>query len=244
MASTRLETNFMRLLNRCEAMAADRNRNDWRLEKYVGALQEKLTDLRGAPCKPSQETLTEYTRKVELLKGLIEAEKLTSASDKAFAADQLPSSSLSGDGSHSKELLLQTKAKYHNQMRDELLGRIDDKPSENGVRQRNVPDSEDLDTVLAHHNQMQEKIAEEMSLLARNLKANVTAAGKIVQDDNKRLAESNKVADSNYAKLKVESERLEVHTKKSCNWTLWIMLSLVCFTFIWMVLFIRLFPKR
>jgi hypothetical protein len=32
---------------------------------------------------------------------------------------------------------------------------------------------------------MQEKIAEEMTLLARSLKANVTAAGKIVQDDNK-----------------------------------------------------------
>jgi hypothetical protein len=33
---------------------------------------------------------------------------------------------VTGDGSHSKELLLQTKAKYQNQMRDELLGRIDD----------------------------------------------------------------------------------------------------------------------
>jgi SNARE protein 1 len=51
--------------------------------QYVGVLQEQLTELRGAPCKPTQETLTEYTRKVELLKGLIEAEKLVSRTTRA-----------------------------------------------------------------------------------------------------------------------------------------------------------------
>lgn len=50
-------------------------------------------------------------------------------------------------------------------------------------------------------------------------------------------------ADMNFEKLKTESERLEQHAKKSVNWLLWLMLILVSFTFISMILFIRLFPR-
>lgn len=50
-------------------------------------------------------------------------------------------------------------------------------------------------------------------------------------------------ADQNFEKLKTESERLEQHTKKSVNWLLWLMLILVSFTFISMILFIRIFPR-
>jgi SNARE protein 1 len=50
-------------------------------------------------------------------------------------------------------------------------------------------------------------------------------------------------ADVNFDKLKTESERLEQHTKKAVNWFLWIMLFLVSFTFISMILFIRIFPR-
>lgn len=50
-------------------------------------------------------------------------------------------------------------------------------------------------------------------------------------------------ADLNFEKLKTESERLEQHTKKSVNWLLWLMLILVSFTFISMILFIRIFPR-
>lgn len=44
---------------------------------------------------------------------------------------------------------------------------------------------EDLDTVLKYHHNMQERLAEEMVQLARDLKENARVAGKIVQDDNK-----------------------------------------------------------
>ena len=44
---------------------------------------------------------------------------------------------------------------------------------------------EDLDAVLKHHHGMQEKLAEEMVHLARNLKETARAAGKVVQQDNK-----------------------------------------------------------
>lgn len=57
------------------------------------------------------------------------------------------------------------------------------------------------------------------------------------------LSHSLRMADQNFEKLKDESDRLEQHAKKSVNWLLWIMLIVVCFIFISMILFIRIFPK-
>ena len=56
------------------------------------------------------------------------------------------------------------------------------------------------------------------------------------------LGESLRATDINYEKLKVESERLERHTKAP-NWWIWLMLAIVCMIFISMILFIRIFPK-
>ncbi len=59
-----------------------------------------------------------------------------------------------------------------------------------GLRQRKTDPEEDFDTVLKHHNQAQAKLAEEMVHLARNMKENAKAAGRIVREDNKVLVES------------------------------------------------------
>ncbi|MGH0156638.1 UNVERIFIED_CONTAM: hypothetical protein FKN15_032290 [Acipenser sinensis] len=101
----------------------------------------------------------------------------------------------------------------------------------------------ELDTVLQHHHNIQEKLAEEMLSLARNLKNNSLAAQNVIKLDNQTLTQSMRMADVNFEKLKTESERLEQHTKKSVNWLLWIMLIIVCFIFISMILFIRIFPR-
>ncbi|XP_074650776.1 vesicle transport protein USE1-like [Tubulanus polymorphus] len=246
---SRLEISFVRLLNSCINMASEKKTADWRLQKYIGTLQEKLAELRQSPSSPTQEELNEYNRKVEFLKGLLEIEKKATSVERAKAAEELPSSIsmvTSNITKQSKDLHNEARTRYQKEMRDELFSRIDDQQTNagGGVRQRKTQlPNDDLDSVLQHHSHMQEKIAEEMLHLASNMKATASAAGKIIQDDNRRLLESNQLADTNYAKLKVESDRLEVHTKKSCNWWLWIMLFMVCLTFIWMVIFIRLFPK-
>ncbi|PIO31597.1 hypothetical protein AB205_0178090 [Aquarana catesbeiana] len=90
---------------------------------------------------------------------------------------------------------------------------------------------------------MQEKLAEEMLRLTQNLKSNTLAAQNVIKQDNQTLSQSLKLADQNFEKLKTESDRLEQHAKKSVNWILWIMLIFVCFTFISMILFIRVFPR-
>ncbi|XP_021357609.1 vesicle transport protein USE1-like [Mizuhopecten yessoensis] len=122
--ATRLEINFNRLLARCETMAKDKTAWDWRLEKFITALQDQLSELKKSPCKPSQETLNDYNKKVDFLKGIIEAEKLPTTAEKALAADKLATISSSGTGNSvkSKELHLHTKARYQKDVRNELLG--------------------------------------------------------------------------------------------------------------------------
>jgi len=48
-----------------------------------------------------------------------------------------------------------------------------------------VNDDREVDELIRHHAEMQERIADEMVQLARNLKENVQASGRIVREDVK-----------------------------------------------------------
>ncbi|XP_032567833.1 vesicle transport protein USE1 [Chiroxiphia lanceolata] len=258
MAATRLELNLMRLLSRCEALAAERrDPEEWRLEKYVAALEDMLRELKKQSSKPAPELLNEYSRKVDFLKGLLEAEKLSSSTEKALANQFLAPGRTPTTAKErtpaTKTVHLQTKARCTGQMRSELLGTdplaINDSEELNirsgskGLQSDEKQSAVELDAVLQHHQDMQEKLAEEMLSLARSLKNNTLAAQNVIKQDNQTLSHSLRMADQNFEKLKDESDRLEQHTKKSVNWLLWIMLIVVCFIFISMILFIRIFPK-
>ncbi|XP_060934263.1 vesicle transport protein USE1 [Limanda limanda] len=254
--ASRLEINFIRLLSRCESIASEkRGEEEWRLEKYVGALEEMLVALRKSLSKPTGEVLTDYSRKVDFLKGLLEAEKLSSPTEKALANQFLAPGRMPTIANErmpaTKTVHIQTKARCTGEMRNELLGTVSsgNGTSETDLRnRRGLPLDErqsaaELDAVLQHHHNLQEKLAEDMLNLARNLKNNTMAAQNIIKQDNQVLSQSMRQADLNFEKLKTESERLEQHTKKSVNWLLWLMLVLVSFTFISMILFIRIFPR-
>ncbi|NXH15722.1 USE1 protein, partial [Bucco capensis] len=252
MAATRLELNLMRLLSRCEALAAERrDPEEWRLEKYVAALEGMLQELKQQASKPAPELLNEYSRKVDFLKGLLEAEKLTSSTEKALANQFLAPGRTPTTAKErtpaTKTVHLQTKARCTGKMRSELLGTVADfilpLCSCRGLAGEEKQSAVELDAVLQHHQDMQEKLAEEMLSLARSLKNNTLAAQNVIKQDNQTLSHSLRMADQNFEKLKDESDRLEQHAKKSVNWLLWLMLIVVCFIFISMILFIRIFPK-
>ncbi|CAN8201536.1 unnamed protein product [Coccothraustes coccothraustes] len=256
MAATRLELNLMRLLSRCEALAAERrDPEEWRLEKYVAALEDMLRELKKQSSKPAPELLNEYSRKVDFLKGLLEAEKLSSSTEKALANQFLAPGRTPTTAKErtpaTKTVHLQTKARCTGQMRSELLGTVRSvllllliyRLSCLGLTSDEKQSAVELDAVLQHHQDMQEKLAEEMLSLARSLKNNTLAAQNVIKQDNQTLSHSLRMADQNFEKLKDESDRLEQHAKKSVNWLLWIMLIVVCFIFISMILFIRIFPK-
>ncbi|NWY18363.1 USE1 protein, partial [Aphelocoma coerulescens] len=257
MAATRLELNLMRLLSRCEALAAERrDPEEWRLEKYVAALEDMLRELKKQSSKPAPELLNEYSRKVDFLKGLLEAEKLSSSMEKALANQFLAPGRTPTTAKErtpaTKTVHLQTKARCTGQMRSELLGTVrsvllllcccfTDCPG--CLASDEKQSAVELDAVLQHHQDMQEKLAEEMLSLARSLKNNTLAAQNVIKQDNQTLSHSLRMADQSFEKLKDESDRLEQHAKKSVDWLLWIMLIVVCFIFISMILFIRIFPK-
>ncbi|XP_040485016.1 vesicle transport protein USE1 [Ursus maritimus] len=258
MAASRLELNLVRLLCRCEAMAAEkRDPDEWRLEKYVGALEDMLQALKAQASKPASEVINEYSRKVDFLKGMLQAEKLTSASEKALANQFLAPGRVPTTAKErvpaTKTVHLQSRARYTSEMRSELLGTDSAGDPQLDLRKRTGaagprPGDEkqsaaELDLVLQRHQNLQEKLAEEMLGLARSLKTNTLAAQSVIKKDNQTLSHSLKMADQNLEKLKMESERLEQHAQKSVNWLLWAMLIVVCFIFISMILFIRIMPK-
>ncbi|XP_023563383.1 vesicle transport protein USE1 isoform X2 [Octodon degus] len=252
MAASRLELNLVRLLCRCEAMAAERrDPEEWRLDKYVGALEDMLQALRTQASRPAAEVLQEYARKVDFLRGLLQAEKLASSSEKALANQFLAPGRVPTTARErvpaTRTVHLQTRARYAGEMRQELLGTDSAGERELEVRKRR-PAAEkhsaaELDLALQRQQQLQEKLAEEMLGLARSLKTNTLAAQSVIKKDNQTLSHSLKMADQNLEKLKTESERLEQHAQKSVNWLLWAMLIVVCFIFISMILFIRIVPK-
>lgn len=258
-AASRLELNLVRLLCRCEAMASEkRDPDEWRLEKYVGALEDMLQALKAQASKPASEVLSEYSRKVDFLKGMLQAEKLASSSEKALANQFLAPGRVPTTARErvpaTKTVHLQSRARYTGEMRGELLGTDSADEPQPGVRKRSgvsgpssgneKPQSAaELDIVLQRQQHLQEKLAEEMLGLARSLKTNTLAAQNVIKMDNQTLTHSLKMADQNLEKLKSESERLEQHAQKSVNWLLWAMLVIVCFIFISMILFIRIMPK-
>ena len=62
---------------------------------------------------------------------------------------------------------------------------IGDTDTKDGLRQRKVSTEDDIDQVLKHHHQMQEKLAEEMLHMAKSMKDTAQRAGKIVREDTK-----------------------------------------------------------
>nr|XP_053631295.1 vesicle transport protein USE1-like [Cherax quadricarinatus] len=87
-------------------------------------------------------------------------------------------------------------------------------------------------------------MVEDMIIMTREWKEQSKIANKIIKKDIDVLEKSSKVADINREHLKVESNRLSEYNKRACNFWIWIMIIFVCFTFIGMVVFIRIFPKK
>lgn len=205
--------------------------------------------------------MNEYRKKVEFLKGLIETHKVKSPTEKLIASQQLvrplsqplnQTSQVDGKGGPSnkgQELLIKTKSQINREMRNELLGNDIDKKGLVGLRKRPTGDKREtkdgsIDTVLQHHQNMQENIAEEMIKMAQSLKHTSVRASNIIKEDSKTLENSTKLADNNFEKLRKESEGLEELTQTPCSMWLWIMIITVCVVFMWMIMFIRLFPKK
>lgn len=246
---SRVEIRLIRLLARCEEMASADNPADWRLENYVGTLEERLLEVQRLTGleKPKEDTIREYCRKIQFLKQLLETEKIPETAKKSLANQLLAPSKIRTipskvDSPTGKQIQIQASTRYGSEMRDELLR----KRKDDGTRQRNtagISNEKDADAILKLQQKMHEKIADEMVALTRNLKHNVSASNRVIKEDISVIDKSTKQTDSNYNRLQHESNRLESHLKHGTNWWLWISLVCVCVVFLFMIFFIRFFPK-
>ncbi|XP_053971659.1 vesicle transport protein USE1 [Hylaeus volcanicus] len=247
---SREEINVRRLLARCELMAKDDPHKDWKLEKYILALDDMIKQLQTLPNKPSKDTLMSYITRIDFLKGLINTTKLTNPVDRVVAVQMLSKNSVTFNDSLSPNITTQihqkTSAKYNRELRNELF--YTDKGSlEDGVRQRLSSTSmqdDDLDMLLKYNRNIQEKIAENMLSMTSSMKEHALAANAIIKKDISLLEKSDKLTDLNTAKLKTESLKLQEHTSSHWRCWMWVMIAFVLVVFFNMVLFIKVAKKR
>lgn len=84
----------------------------------------------------------------------------------------------------------------------------------------------------ANTDDIQEKIAENMLLLAKNLKEQTETANKIIKRDTEAVQASSKMTEKNFGSLKKESEKLQEHSKRAWKCWMWVMIGIVMAIFV------------
>ena len=220
------------------------------MPKFVSAGEELLSSLPSSPSSnaPSQDTVTEFQNKIKFLKSLLpppENEDVDTEYKQAPPTVPMPlpqGSSLARD-TVSKQIYQKMAERQHSSTRDQLLSSSSN--NNNISSKTGVKGGVTLDKILSDQREEQEKIAEEMILLTKSLKEQSSVAGDIIRKDTIRLEASSAMADSNLDKLKIETERVgEFSARGNCRCWIWLMMVLVVFTFIGMVLMMRLVSKK
>ena len=247
MIKSRTEIALARLLARCQEMAASSEdiSAEWRLPKFISSCEEMLSSLPRPPDSgaPPQETITEFQNKIKFLRSVLPPppepeEEMTDQRVPAPAIVPMPMPQGSGlaRDTASKQIYQEMAERQNLSARDQLLSSSSQVDGMKGLS---------LDKILSDQREQQEKIAEEMLLLTQDLKEQSTLAGSIIRKDTARLEQSSAQADSNLEKLNIETKRVsEFSERGNCRCWIWLMLVIVIFTFIGMVLMMRLFSKK
>lgn len=216
MGLSRTEINLRRLLSKCELLIKSKQKDDERFPQYIESLEEMWKTLQTTSSSKGDEGIRQYYERICNLK---------------IALGLMSEDTLVGkwtDGAEGSKL----------SSRDELLG----------LRKRDGNKStsatNDLDDVIDYHQNMQEKIAQEMLSLTKNLKEQSELANKIIKKDTEVVGRSSQLTEHNYSKLKNESNKLTEHSKRAWKCWMWIMLVVVLVVFINMVLFMKFMKKR
>ncbi|KAL0279313.1 UNVERIFIED_CONTAM: hypothetical protein PYX00_000902 [Menopon gallinae] len=233
-----LEINIIRLLKKCEELGKESAKNfNWKLERYVTAVNTMLSELQKKQNKPDAETLNEYIRRTDFLEKLVESQKIENPVQRIVAIQMMSHGTSTPDGVITRELHQKTASVYSADVRKELFGL--DRGDELRLRKNDKSSGEDLDSLLRYQQSMREKVAEEMLIMARSLKEQSQLAGSIIKSDIQTIQKSTSIAEKNFSKLKLESARLEEHNKRACKCWLWTLMLIVIVIFINMVFFIR-----
>lgn len=226
---SRNELDFLRLLRQCQKIA---DQKGWRLEKYVETLSDLLDKLRDQKVNHlTRDTLEEYSRKIQFLRGLIETEKLPSAEKRLLAAELL------APDRETKATHLVTTNKYHEQMRQELL--LSNRQRFGNSRERKGRKINDT----GEDDDVNEDITQNLLELTNNIRESMQAANAIIQKDTETLSKVAGGADTVTSKMQRNTDKLSDFVRKGCQLFIWLALVMVTCGFLMMVVFIRLVPK-
>lgn len=224
---SRNEMEFLRLLKQCQLISQQKEKqNDWRLEKYVDSLTEKLDRLREQKViHLSRDTLETYDRKTQFLRRLIDTEKLPSAEKRLLAAELLV------HDVDSRATYLINKNRYHKQAQDELF-------------QSNTTDkSQSVKRKNSDNHDVSDDITSNILELTNNIRATMHAANDIIKKDTEMLSSVAGGADRVSVRMQMNTDRLSDFLRRNYQFWIWIALVIVTITFLMMVIFIRFFPK-
>ncbi|KAK8396216.1 hypothetical protein O3P69_005346 [Scylla paramamosain] len=119
---SRLEINFMRLLDETQQMANGSKPKDWTFEKYIEWLQKKIPEMEKSPNAPNEETLKHYRRQVDFLRSVLETEKCPEALESVAASQLIPhGTATTSQHTLTQQIHQRTKTTTTNRLRQDLL---------------------------------------------------------------------------------------------------------------------------
>lgn len=257
--SSKLEINIRSLISHCEEMANDNNK-DWRLKKYIKSLdtmilefqEEEFVFIFSKTLKttvslifnffffrdPEPQVVEEYKNRcfglktvTNYIEGPVMERKIKSKIKETGVGDSIV-----------REINQIHNSKYHNELRNELLGK--DELNSNLRKRKTTEGEQEMGEAVKYYGDLQERIADDMLSLTRNLKEQTENANRIIKKDTEIVTKSTKLSDKNYASLNSEAEKLQDQSKRAWKCWMWIMILIVMTIFVFMVMFMKIMKKK
>ncbi|XP_053664400.1 vesicle transport protein USE1 [Anopheles marshallii] len=235
--ASKLEINIRSLIAQCEEIVAV-DKQDWRLKKYIRSLDIMIQELGEQPNPPEDNLVEVYRAQYIVLKqacGYVEpsAEEKERLRSKSRATEPIGDEVM-------REVRQFQKQSFEKELRSELFN-----GNFSTIRRRaGQKVAENLEQTVKQYSTEQEKLAEDMLRLTRNLKEQTETANKILKKDTEIVSKSSKLTDQNTSSLTTESSKLQENSKKACKCWMWLMIVFVIVTFIFMVMFMKIMKKR
>lgn len=237
--TSKLEINIRSLIAQCEELASADNQ-DWRLKKYIKSLDTMILELEEQFDKPEEKLITEYRNRCADLK------KLSNYVEPSPNLEQKRlKSKLKASGDSGEDVMREIRQIHDQKFQKELRSELFNGNFNSTIRRRaGQKVAENLEQTVKQYSDVQEKIAEDMLLLTRNLKEQTETANKIIKKDTENVSKSAKLTDQNMSSLSTESTKLQESSKKAWKCWMWLMIGLVMMIFIFMVLFMKIMKKK
>lgn len=257
------EINLKRLLRRTEELSADPTFvNSWRFQCSMTALSNYYDELvKSRAATEVVNNLINYEERIAALNAVSEVNNNDNIIDRCNKLNQLPNSSSNIYKTYQSE---DTTEKY---FQDDPLAPLADneqkietedfllkyrRKANEDIRQELFGSSTVNDGVakncLESQREKQEEITEHMIEMARHMKECSKNAGLLVKADIEVIGKTLNQVDVNSANLDKEAKKLEKHVEKysfcgGCSFWL-CLLAPILFTFVAMILFMRVFSKE